>query len=156
MQMEFSVFLKGLGALCWGYTEAKRSLCANPALGFLSWTFCRGDSAEGFISANEFPSQKSFKHLDCISKQLFFGLRDTFCICAATGCDQTQESTQVTLWSERWFFGGCLLTQCVFSCCLLTKPLESGEGRGEPIWHRDVPIFIFHCKLSVEGLILIF
>lgn len=84
MQMEFSVFLKGLGALCWEHTEAKRSLCAKPALGFLSWTFCHGDSAEGFTSANASPSQKSFKHLDCIPEQLFFGLRDTFCICGAT------------------------------------------------------------------------
>lgn len=97
MQIEFSVFLKGLGALCWEHTEDKRSLGAKPALGFLSWTFCHGDSAEGFTSANVSPSQKSFKHLDCISEQLFFGLRDTFCICAATGCDRTQESTRVAL-----------------------------------------------------------
>lgn len=68
--MEFSVFLKGLGALCWEHTEDKGSLCAKPALGFLSWTFCRGDSAEGFTSANGSPSQKSFKHLDCVSEQL--------------------------------------------------------------------------------------
>lgn len=68
MQMEFSVFLKGLGALCWQHTEDKRSLCAKPAPGFLPWTFCRGDAAEGFTSANGSPYQKFFfKHLDCIS-----------------------------------------------------------------------------------------
>lgn len=61
---------------------------------FCSWTFCRGDYAEGFTSANGSPSQKSFKHLDCGSEQPFFRLIDTFCICAATGCDQTQESIQ--------------------------------------------------------------
>lgn len=154
--MEFAVFLKGLGALCWELAEDKRSLCAKPALGFLSWTFCHGDSAKRVTSANGSPSQKSLKHLDCISEQLFFGLRDTFCICAATGSDQSQESTQVTLWSEKWFLGGCILTQCDFSWCLLTKPIQSGQERGKPIWHRDVPIFIFHCKLSVEGLIIIF
>lgn len=67
MQMEFSVFLKGLGALCWEHTEDKRSLCAKPALDSLSWTFCRGDAAEGFTSANGSPYQVFFKHLDCIS-----------------------------------------------------------------------------------------
>lgn len=60
MQMEFSVFLKGLGALCWEHTEDKRSLCAKPAPGFLPWTFCRGDAAEGFTSANGSPYQKFF------------------------------------------------------------------------------------------------
>jgi len=62
---------------------------------FCSWTFCPGDYAEGFTSANGSPSQKSFKHLDRGSEQPFFRLSDTFCICAATGCDQSQELIHV-------------------------------------------------------------
>lgn len=152
--MEFSVFLKGLGSLCWEHTEDKRSLCAKPALGFLSWMFCPGDSAEGFTSANGSPSQKSFKHLDCVSEQLWDS-QTLFILVQQQAVTKPRNQLKL-LCDERWFLGGCLLTQCDFSCCLLTKPLQSGEGRGEPIWHGDVPIFIFHCKLSVEGLILIF
>lgn len=95
MQMEFSVFLKGLGALCWEHTEDKRSL-QN-----LHWAFNHGHFALVTLLKDLHQQMdlqvKSFKHLDCISEQLFFGFRDTFCICAATGSDQTRESTQVSL-----------------------------------------------------------
>lgn len=59
-------------------------------------------------SANGSPSRKSFKHLDRGSEQPVFRLRDTFCICAATGCGQTQKPIQVDklLHDQRWFPGG--------------------------------------------------
>lgn len=69
-------------------------VAAKPAPVFLVMDVLLGDYAEGFTSANGSPSQKSVKHLVRGSEQPFFRLTDT-CICAATGCDETQESIQV-------------------------------------------------------------
>lgn len=145
--MEFSVFLKGLGALCWEHAEDKRSLRAKPAMRFLSWTFCRGDSAEGFTPANGSPNQKSFKHLDCVSEQLFFRLRDTFCICAATGCDQTQESTQVTLWSE--MVSWCLSLNSMWLHMWSFDKASTVRGRKRWTYMTQMCLYLFFIVSSV-------